>query len=76
MKIILDPKIGHLKLIQAGYNFITILFGEQYRPDVAEVTDIISYILTNPQVSLENLIRVSNPLADQMHKKMDQQAQK
>jgi len=37
MKTILDPKSLGSSLLNAGHNFIKILFGDKYRPDEAEV---------------------------------------
>ena len=72
MKVILDPTAKSVDLYKAGYNFIKLLFGENYKPNETEVSEIVHFICSNPTIPLENLIRVSNTVSNQQKELMDQ----
>ena len=63
-KVILDPEATSADLYQAGLNFIKILFGRQYKPRESEVELIVHFLCTNPNVSMEDLLRVSGSVKD------------
>ena len=64
MKVILDPTAQSVNLYKAGFNFIKLLFGENYKPNETEVSQIVHFICSNPSIPLENLIRVSTTVAN------------
>lgn len=64
MKIILDPSAKSVDLYKAGFNFIKLLFGDNYKPNETEVSEIVHFICSNPSIPLENLIRVSNTVSN------------
>ena len=72
MQVILDPSAKSVDLYRAGFNFIKLLFGDNYKPNETEVSEIVHFICSNPSIPLENLIWVSNTVSNQQKELMDQ----
>ena len=64
MKTIMDPTVQSASLYKAGCSFIKLLFGEHYKPNETEVSQIVHFVCSNPTIPLEDLIRVSNTVSD------------
>ena len=59
MRIILDPKAHNRTLFKAGSSFVKLLYGESYKPSEEEISRVVHFVCSNPDIPLENLINVS-----------------
>lgn len=51
--------MSHSKaLYRAGFDFLRLLRGEQYKPSEEDVTRIVEFVCVNPDLPLESLIKV------------------
>lgn len=66
----LDPRAHSSSLYKAACAFVKLLFGDQYDPTAEEIQRVVHFVCSNPEIPLDNLIKISGMAQEQrkLHK--------